>query len=192
MYVMSNLDAFRKALFIGTLAGTFGLGSAQITVGLDLSTPLGNVSVGHGSVASVDVGVAGIDVEATIGGNNALADVCVGNCDAAAGGPNGGPKPVPGMPVTTQKAAANGQGRCAGGGNTRALDGVAVFSKDGAVIGWVHDAVLARDSSVKTLKIQTNRETVGRAGCFTLSSAGFRLLDSGIGTNVLPKHFAQN
>lgn len=72
-----------------------------------------------------------------------------------------------GLPVM-QASAVGGQGVCSGGGNSHAYDGVGVIDRDGYLTGWVHDATLTRNGNLRSVRILTNPETVGRSLCVTL------------------------
>lgn len=190
-----------------------GLGGASVGVGIGGSGG-GTGGSGHtgGGAASVGVGLGGgsgstgggaASVGVSLGGGSSQAGggvgvgACVGHCSGGTGvqvgvgtgtgvTPHGVVPGIPGIPrlPVAQASAVRGGGRCAGGGNSNALNGVAVFGSGGDVLGWVHDAWLSPQNKIEMIKMQSNAKLTGAAKCFSVKNAGFAVSGSGLSTSL--------
>lgn len=143
------------------------------TLGLDVDL---DVSLGHGGAeVGAGVGVGGVDLSANVG---------VGG--GGTGGPGGPGTPgVPGVPGVmnpnnpTVAAAGGGGMACAKDGNETAYNGFVVRDRDGAMIGWVHEATVSPSGKVLVVRMQSTGKS-----CYKIANAGFRISDQEVWANV--------
>lgn len=185
------------------LAAVFACGAAP---GWALGLSVGGISVGvgagagHGGVGvGAGVGVGGISAGAGVGiganGVGAQAGVSVGATGGTTGTggtgtgtPGGGVTPdddtlvdddVNGTTTSPVPTMSTKSMVCARDGNVSAYNGFPVRDRKGEVLGWVHDAVVSPDDKLLTVRLQSTGKT-----CYKLSSAGFRVRNGEVWTNV--------
>jgi hypothetical protein len=169
-----------------------GAGILGVDVDLDVSLGHGGVGVGAGvgvgSVgvdADVGIGGGGVGVGAGVGVGGSGVDVSVGVGVGGPGSPTGPGGPVkPGVVNPNLPAVASGEGGlgvlvCAKGGNETAYNGFVVRDRDGAMIGWVHEATVSKSGKVLAMRIQSTGN-----GCYKLANAGFRISKNEVWANV--------
>ncbi len=155
-----------------TGAGILGL---DVDVDVDVG---GGGGVGVG--ASVGVGGTHVDADVGIGGTGVGVGVSVGT--GVPGGPTvpGTPGVVkPGVPKVAAGTAGAGGFVCAKGGNETAYNGFVVRDRDGAMIGWVHEATVSKSGKVLAMRIQSTGNS-----CYKLANAGFRISNDEVWANV--------
>ena len=141
-----------------------GSPTAAGTLGLDVDV---DVDIGHGGV-DVDAGVG-------LGGSGVGVGVGIG-----LGGGTGVPG-APGVVDPNLPAVASGANGlvCAKDGNETAYNGFVVRDRDGAIVGWVHEATVSNSGKLLAMRIQSTG-----SGCYKLSNAGFRVSGGEIWANV--------
>lgn len=169
----------RKAAPTILVALMFAAGPAGAGIlGIDVDVDVGGGGVGVG--ASVGVGGTNVDADVGIGGAGVGVDVSVGT--GVPGGPTvpGTPGVVkPGVPKVASGTAGAGGLVCAKDGNETAYNGFVVRDRDGAMIGWVHEATVSKSGKVLAMRIQSTGNS-----CYRLANAGFRISNDEVWANV--------
>lgn len=151
-----------------------------IGIGVDAGVAKAGVTVGGGSVASVDADVAGVDARAKVGGGS-VAAACVGSCGTAAApgaapGTPGTPTAVAGLPATPAKPVAPKFLACAAaGGNTTAFNGYPLHDRDGRMLGIVHSAELDGQARIKSVSIQSVKKRCTSVSGTNFAVAGYAI-----------------
>lgn len=167
----AGMDRFgRKTVPSIFLALTIAAGpSAAGILGVDVDV---GVSIGGGG------GGANVGAGVSVGGTGVGVDLGVGL---------GGGAATPGAPgianptnpaATTAKGGASGMA-CAKDGNETAYNGFIVRDRDGAMIGWVHEATVSKGGKLLAMRIKSTGN-----GCYKLSNAGFRISGGEVWANV--------
>lgn len=196
---LTRVAALALSAALGTCPALADSGGLSLGLG-----GLGEVSIGRGSLADVDVDVGGLEVEAGVLERDTLARGCVGNCDGdgasigvsvgsggvtasvgnTGGVPGGGTPGTPGMPsVGVQGVALSTSNApqmrrqamaCAGAGNASVYDGYPLVDRNGLLIGTVHDTRLSSDLKIAAVRVKT----VGNR-CVGLEGGSYKVLADG-------------
>jgi hypothetical protein len=164
--------------------------TAAPTLLLALVLTAGPVAAGKLGV-DVDVGVSiggggvgvGVDADVGVGGASVGASVGVGTGGTTTPGDPGVPG-VPGVvdpkaPVSVATTGRVKQLTCAKDGNETAYNGFVVRDRDGAMIGWVHEAPVSPSGKVLAVRMQSTG-----SACYKLANAGFRISGDEVWANV--------
>jgi hypothetical protein len=162
-------------LLVALMLAAAPAGAGILGVDVDVDVDVGGGGVGVG--ASVGVGGTNVDADVGLGGAGVGVDVSIGT------GVPGGPT-VPGMPGVVKPGVpkvASGAGGfvCAKDGNETAYNGFVVRDRDGAMIGWVHEATVSKSGKLLAMRIQSTGN-----GCYKLANAGFRISNNEVWANV--------
>jgi hypothetical protein len=178
--VIRTIKELRPGLgWMGRTAAPTILLALVLTASPVAAGPLG-VDVGVG----VSIGGGGVDVDVDagvgVGGVSVGASVGVGT----GGTPTPGDPGVPGVvdPVNPVVVATKGSVKpltCAKDGNETAYNGFVVRDRDGAMIGWVHEATVSPSGKVLAVRMQSTGSS-----CYKLANAGFRVSGDEVWANV--------
>lgn len=178
-----GMDGIRKKA-VPTILLALMIAASPVEAGiLGVDVDVG-VGIGNGGVdVDADVGVGGVGVGADVGIGGGGVGVGVGV--GVAGVPGGPTVPgVPGVvdPITPGIATASGAAGslvCAKDGNETAYNGFVVRDRDGAMIGWVHEATVSKGGKLLAMRIQSTG-----SACYKLANAGFRISGGEVWANV--------
>jgi len=151
------------ALMIAAGPSAAGILGVDVDVGVSIGGGGGGASVGAG----VGVGGTGVDVDVGVG---------LGGGTAAPGAPG---VVNPTNPAATAAKGGAGGMACAKDGNETAYNGFIVRDRDGAMIGWVHEATVSKGGKLLAMRIKSTGNS-----CYKLSNAGFRISGGEVWANV--------
>lgn len=182
----------RKNVSALVLALAFASGPALSgPLGIDVDVSVGRGGAGVGANVGVGGGNVGAGADVGIGGGNVGvgADVGIGNGGIGVGvdvGLGGGTPGTPGTVTPGTVVPGNGVARsaigdlvCAKGGNVTAYNGFVVRDRDGAAIGWVHEATVSTSGKILSVRLQS----VG-SSCYKLAGGGLNVGNGEIWANV--------
>ena len=144
----------------------------------------GGLGLGLGVDVDVDVGIGGggigVDADVGVGGTNVGASVGIGTGGTTTPGTPGVPGVVdPKAPVAVATKGSTKRLTCAKDGNETAYNGFVVRDRDGAMIGWVHEATVSPSGKVLAVRMQSTG-----SACYKLANAGFRISGDEVWANV--------